>query len=214
MWVRTALSRYADWFGQDYSWNRYYEWYGPDVFMAVPDGTGTWDTAGPASPEDGDDYSDTNVQEAGVDEGDLVKTDGRFLYVLSDTGVAIVEADPTDGLDVLSHTPIEGSVHSMYLYEDRVIVLSVLNSYSWWYGPTPLPWMGPIDALAPMAFWSGGPDWREPWTYEPPQVKVTILDVSDRAAPEAGPRGQASMGTLRGAAGEASRQPGAVVSRP
>lgn len=41
------------------------------------------------------DYSQTNVRQEGVDEGDIVKTDGRYLYVVEDNGqtVDIVKAD-------------------------------------------------------------------------------------------------------------------------
>ena len=40
----------------------------------------------------GDDYSRTNVQVEGVDEGDIVKTDGRYIYVLRDNELVILEA--------------------------------------------------------------------------------------------------------------------------
>lgn len=47
-------------------------------------------TAGAAS--DTQDYSDTNVREAGVDEGDVVKTDGKYLYILkTDSSIKIVD---------------------------------------------------------------------------------------------------------------------------
>ena len=41
------------------------------------------------------DYSQTNVRQEGVDEGDIVKTDGKYLYVVEDNGrtVDIVLAD-------------------------------------------------------------------------------------------------------------------------
>lgn len=40
------------------------------------------------------DYSKTNLQEAGVDEADVIKTDGKYLYVLKSTGtVKIVKAE-------------------------------------------------------------------------------------------------------------------------
>ena len=41
------------------------------------------------------DYSQTNVRQEGVDEGDIVKTDGRYLYVVEDNvqTVDIVKAD-------------------------------------------------------------------------------------------------------------------------
>ncbi|MFH1100434.1 MAG: beta-propeller domain-containing protein [Methanobacteriota archaeon] len=40
------------------------------------------------------DYSQTNVQVAGVDEPDIVKTDGTYLYIVSNNKVLIVKAYP------------------------------------------------------------------------------------------------------------------------
>ncbi len=45
------------------------------------------------------DYSETNVRQEGVDEGDIVKTDGRYLYVLEDNGKEIAIVD-TQGQDM------------------------------------------------------------------------------------------------------------------
>ena len=44
--------------------------------------------------EAGTDYSETNLRQQGVDEGDLVKTDGNYLYVVetNQTEVGIVKA--------------------------------------------------------------------------------------------------------------------------
>ncbi len=39
-------------------------------------------------------YSTTNIQVAGVDEADIVKTDGTYLYVVSGNNVYIIDADP------------------------------------------------------------------------------------------------------------------------
>ncbi len=52
----------------------------------------------PVVAEDGaSDYSDTNVQEKGVDEADIVKTDGKYLYILRQDGsLAILSADLRD----------------------------------------------------------------------------------------------------------------------
>ena len=57
-------------------------------------------------------YSKTNLQEAGVDEADVVKTDGKYLYVMKATGsVRLIRAEDkalqTEGtimLDALNET--------------------------------------------------------------------------------------------------------------
>ncbi len=41
--------------------------------------------------ERGDAYTKTNVQTAGVDESDIIKTDGNYLYVVDDNAVKIID---------------------------------------------------------------------------------------------------------------------------
>ena len=78
----------------------------------------------PASSE----HSDTNLQVAGVDEADIVKTDGRYLYVLSKGQIVIV--DPNDGQPqkLTAFTPSHGEangygVSGMYLTGDRLVLM-------------------------------------------------------------------------------------------
>lgn len=52
------------------------------------------DTAGAA---DGGSYSETNVRQEGVDEGDVVKTDGTYLYVLRDSRKEVSIVDTRGG---------------------------------------------------------------------------------------------------------------------
>ena len=71
------------------------------------------------------DYSSTNVQVAGVDEGDTVKTDGHYIYSLQGNQVRIVNAYPASDMALLStlafdnnFTPIE-----LYVDGDRLVVI-------------------------------------------------------------------------------------------
>ena len=48
----------------------------------------------------GDDYSGTNVQVAGIDEGDIVKTDGKYIYVIHDAELVIFKADGANTVEV------------------------------------------------------------------------------------------------------------------
>ncbi len=45
-----------------------------------------------------EDYSETNVRQDGVDEGDVVKTDGTYLYVLKDSRVEVSIVDTREGV--------------------------------------------------------------------------------------------------------------------
>ncbi len=73
---------------------------------AVPDSIANMDTGVSASAAVPD-YSDTNVRTQGVDEADIIKTDGRYLYILHDRKeLLIVEAAGKD-TRLLSRTVIE-----------------------------------------------------------------------------------------------------------
>ena len=48
---------------------------------------------------EGVDFSGTNVQEAGVDEPDLVETDGRAVYAIADGAVRFTDVADGDAAD-------------------------------------------------------------------------------------------------------------------
>ncbi|MCU0693982.1 MAG: beta-propeller domain-containing protein [Polyangiaceae bacterium] len=63
--------------------------------------------------------SGTNNQIAGVDEADLVKTDGRYVYLVMNGALRIVEAmNPR----LLSVTKLPGTVREMFIDSDRAVV--------------------------------------------------------------------------------------------
>ena len=84
-----------------------------------------------------DDYSKTNLQVAGVDEGDIVKTDGTYLYILSsEKGLRIVRAE---GLEVVAEIPMElegGDVNYKEMYVDDGQLILVGNQYESSIGET------------------------------------------------------------------------------
>jgi hypothetical protein len=75
-------------------------------------------------------YSETNVQEEGVDEADLVKTDGQYLYSLADGHLMISLAWPYTEAEELSRTPLDGRPEGIYLYGDTVVALSRVQERS------------------------------------------------------------------------------------
>ena len=73
------------------------------------------------------DFSDTNKQEAGVDEADIIKTDGTYLYILrKDCSLAIIKADSAASA-VTSITQISDAndsyIQEMYLDGDRLTIV-------------------------------------------------------------------------------------------
>ncbi len=110
-------------------------------------------------------HSTTNVQEQGVDEADLVKSDGTYLYALAGKNLVTTRAWPIEDAEVLSVLPLDGTPRGLYLLEDpaRAVVISDL-----WWGQSPAPLSGE------------SPVWRAGTT---PSAVVTIVDLSDREAP-------------------------------
>ncbi|WP_167747114.1 beta-propeller domain-containing protein [Cohnella luojiensis] len=78
------------------------------------------------------DYSQTNIQVAGVDEADWAKTDGRFIYQLSGSRVFIADISnpPAPKLaETLEYGPDEGfSPQEMYVDNKRLIVIGQNNT--------------------------------------------------------------------------------------
>ncbi|MDI6905816.1 MAG: beta-propeller domain-containing protein, partial [Candidatus Bathyarchaeia archaeon] len=69
-------------------------------------------------------HSTTNIQVAGVDEADIVKTDGEYLYVVSSNNVCILKAYPTDEAKVLSKITLNETYNiKIYVNGDKLAVL-------------------------------------------------------------------------------------------
>ncbi|WP_437724296.1 beta-propeller domain-containing protein [Sorangium sp. So ce861] len=75
-------------------------------------------------------HSDTNTQVAGVDEADIVKTDGNNIYILHDQSFYTLTAWPASSLAVGSSLAIEGSPIEMFVADDKVVVYSAVNGAS------------------------------------------------------------------------------------
>ncbi len=160
--IQDALARYEHLFGQP-AWS----WW-PWLTDVTASGTGSSTPA--RQSEQALDYSETNTQTPGVDEADLVETDGDYLYVLSGRELVILDSWPATEVEVqvVSRTELAGRPLGQYLWGDRLAVLSE--------GP-------PVDILAP-----GAPmpaiEVVRPWpTYEP-HLTLTVLDISDRQNPQ------------------------------
>lgn len=140
---------------------------------------GTDDGAGGGAPEsgggreEGEDYSGTNNQEDGVDEADLVKTDGYHVYALNGTRLHIFGVPQFGELTPESVTSIEGHPREMLLDKDagRAVVFSYVYVQQ-------LPADHPLRALTGVG--NGTDDWY--WRADV-LTKMTVLDISDRTAP-------------------------------
>jgi uncharacterized secreted protein with C-terminal beta-propeller domain len=77
------------------------------------------------------DYSATNIQVAGVDEADVVKTDGRYIYTVSGNAVYIVDAYPPKNASVVSRITLgnDTCLAGMFVDGDRLAVLGSKYDY-------------------------------------------------------------------------------------
>ncbi|HAG08480.1 MAG TPA: hypothetical protein DCK87_02790, partial [Desulfotomaculum sp.] len=69
-------------------------------------------------------FSTTNIQVAGVDEADMVKSDGKYLYVLAGKKLIIARAYPPDAAGVLSTTELGGEPTGIFVRDGRLVVLA------------------------------------------------------------------------------------------
>jgi uncharacterized secreted protein with C-terminal beta-propeller domain len=99
------------------------------------------------------DYTTTNTQEQGVDELDIVKTDGSFLYVAQDDRLNVVRSwPPTESARVAS-LALDASANGLFLLGDRALVIAT----AWGGG-------------------GGDPRWGS-------IARLELVDVSQREAP-------------------------------
>ncbi|MEI6587430.1 MAG: beta-propeller domain-containing protein [Candidatus Moraniibacteriota bacterium] len=76
-----------------------------------------------SSPSTGSgDYSQTNIQVAGVDEADLVKTDGEYIYSVADKTLFITKANPASVAGVESKIEFKSNPQSIYLKGNRLVI--------------------------------------------------------------------------------------------
>ncbi|MEC8425584.1 MAG: beta-propeller domain-containing protein, partial [Myxococcota bacterium] len=128
---------------------RYDHGYGLEEDAGADDGG----SGGDGSPSD---WSDTNVQEEGVDEPDMVKTDGDYIYIAQQGELTIVDAWPAEDARKVASLELEVDPFTMFLQDDRV----VLFSYDWENAPF---------------------DTEYGYNYG---TKVHVIDVSDRTDPQ------------------------------
>lgn len=119
---------------------------------------------------EGEDYSGTNNQEAGVDEADFVKTDGYHIYYLQGQHLHIFGVPEFGELEASSNMTLSGYPVAMMLDGDRLVVISNLNP---WSISTSHP---VVDA---MGWDEGYGSWRTSSL-----TKFTVLDITDRTQPE------------------------------
>jgi uncharacterized secreted protein with C-terminal beta-propeller domain len=110
---------------------------------------------------EGSDYSTTNIQVEGVDEADIIKTDGKYLYLVSNRTVFIIRAYPIEEVEILSRIDFNGTLHGIYILGDKLVVFR--SDYE------------SVHAAE---------DYRPYyWPYSTFQTFIEVYDVTDKALP-------------------------------
>lgn len=108
-------------------------------------------------------FSKTNIQVEGVDESDLLKTDGNYIYAITDRNLVIVKAETAGSMAIASTTVLDSRPQELYVNGSTLIVFG--------YDETVQP-NNPkmIESLR----------WRPGGNY----TFLSFYDISDRAAPK------------------------------
>ncbi len=87
------------------------------------------DTSAQATPSL--DYSTTNIQVEGVDEPDIIKTDGKYIYAASagSNFVTIINAYPAENAEIISIINTNGSVQNIFINDDKLIIFEQENYF-------------------------------------------------------------------------------------
>jgi len=116
------------------------------------------------------DYSTTNIQVAGVDESDTVKTDGNYLYTIANNTVYILDAHPQNAKVLNKITYENAYLQGIYLNQDTNKLVVLGNEY--------IPYVYTYGKdLSPSYYTDLYPYWNSGKTF------VHTYDVTDKTRP-------------------------------
>ena len=74
-------------------------------------------------------FSTTTVQESGVDESDVIKNDGEYIYWLQGKNIHIVKATPPNELSEVATITLDNPASSLYLRGRQLVAVSSVGAY-------------------------------------------------------------------------------------
>lgn len=121
-----------------------------------------------------DEYSSTNIQEAGVDEADIIKNDGKYIYLIKNNTIRIIDAYPASTMKELINFQLGPQDEyfypsDMYINGDQLVVMGTATvTY-----PMPLTDTATSSKIGIMPPYYGGS-----------KSKVYLVDISNRSKPK------------------------------
>lgn len=170
------INKNKDWFVRPYPMPYYRGWIADDALVWAPtmDATNVSKSAvqeSSATPWVGwgsPDYSATNVQKAGIDEPDIIKNDGKYIYYINNT----------KKLFYILKGPYNGS--SIDLASTNVVKILRLPQT---YNTTDLLIDGNTIALVSSRYVSVNYDYNRYFFDRSTKTNVLVLDITDKAKP-------------------------------
>ncbi|MBI5332147.1 MAG: beta-propeller domain-containing protein [Candidatus Aenigmarchaeota archaeon] len=110
-------------------------------------------------------YSTTNIQTAGVDEADIVKNDGKYIYTVSENKIVIIDAYPADSMKIIAEIELNRSVQEIFVNDGKLVVFG--SGYNYY----------PLKAGAAESIICIG------CGYGSSEAFVNVYDITDRTEP-------------------------------
>jgi len=90
---------------------------------AIDTATGAAESSKPSAPTK--EYSTTNIQVENVDEADIVKTDGDYIYSISGADIVITNVQNSTSPEISARISTNGYVQDLILSGDKLVAISV-----------------------------------------------------------------------------------------
>ena len=89
------------------------------------------------SPSAPTDSSNTNNQVEGVEEGDIIQNDGKYIYVNAYNGINIIDSNPTAPKVIgIAPVPENTNINEIFVSGNKLVVIGQNNYYSTYEGKT------------------------------------------------------------------------------
>ena len=84
----------------------------------------------PQAPQPAEDHSDTNNQVDGVQEGDIIKNDGKYIFVKTGERLKIIDSNPLNPKVVATvNVPENTSISEIFIWDNKLVVIGQNNFY-------------------------------------------------------------------------------------
>lgn len=114
------------------------------------------------------DYSKTNTQVAGVDEPDIMKSNGTHIFTISGSEIQIVASWPADTMKLASKISVDGYPRDLFLTEDKRLVVASNPRVQ--------------DPVVPA--WYSAPPWYRYGIYDYRILRLEVYDISQIEEPK------------------------------